>query len=59
MTAVAVIGAIFTSLGYVPNATQTVGSQAGIVWLMSFIPGVLLYVAEMFCIFMFFVSGLK
>jgi len=36
--AVAVIGAIFTALGYVPNATQTSGSQAGIVWLMSFIP---------------------
>jgi GPH family glycoside/pentoside/hexuronide:cation symporter len=36
--AVAVIGAIFTALGYVPNATQTTGSQAGIVWLMSFIP---------------------
>jgi len=36
--AVAVIGALFTALGYVPNATQTTGSQAGIVWLMSFIP---------------------
>ena len=36
--AVAVIGAIFTALGYVPNAAQTTGSQAGIVWLMSFIP---------------------
>lgn len=36
--AVAVIGAIFTALGYVPNAAQTSTSQAGIVWLMSFIP---------------------
>jgi GPH family glycoside/pentoside/hexuronide:cation symporter len=36
--AVAVIGALFTALGYVPNAAQTSGSQAGIVWLMSFIP---------------------
>lgn len=36
--AVAVIGAIFTALGYVPNAAQSAGSQAGIVWLMSFIP---------------------
>jgi GPH family glycoside/pentoside/hexuronide:cation symporter len=36
--AVAVIGALFTALGYVPNATQSSGSQAGIVWLMSFIP---------------------
>jgi GPH family glycoside/pentoside/hexuronide:cation symporter len=36
--AVAVIGALFTTLGYVPNAAQNSGSQAGIVWLMSFIP---------------------
>ena len=36
--AVSVIGAVFTSLGYVPNAAQTIGSQAGIVWLMSFVP---------------------
>ena len=36
--AVAVIGSLFTALGYVPNATQTTGSQAGIVWLMSLIP---------------------
>ena len=36
--AVSVIGAVFTSLGYVPNAAQTTGSQAGIVWLMSFVP---------------------
>ena len=36
--AVSVIGAVFTALGYVPNAAQTAGSQAGIVWLMSFVP---------------------
>ena len=36
--AVAVIGSIFTALGYVPNAAQTTGSQAGIVRLMSIIP---------------------
>ena len=36
--AVAVIGSVFTALGYVPNAAQSTGSQAGIVWLMSFIP---------------------
>lgn len=47
--AVAVIGSVFTALGYVPNAAQSTGSQAGIVWLMSFIPGVfaLLAVAVM------------
>jgi len=36
--AVAVIGGLFTRLGYVANVAQTAGSQAGIVWLMSFIP---------------------
>ena len=36
--AVAVIGSVFTALGYVPNAVQASGSRAGIVWLMSFIP---------------------
>jgi GPH family glycoside/pentoside/hexuronide:cation symporter len=36
--AVAVIASVFTKLGYVANAAQTAGSQAGIVWLMSFIP---------------------
>jgi GPH family glycoside/pentoside/hexuronide:cation symporter len=36
--AVAVIGSVFTALGYVPNAVQGSGSRAGIVWLMSFIP---------------------
>jgi GPH family glycoside/pentoside/hexuronide:cation symporter len=48
--AVAVIGWLFTKLGYVANAAQTSGSQAGIVWLMSFIPAAfaLLAVAVMF-----------
>jgi GPH family glycoside/pentoside/hexuronide:cation symporter len=48
--AVAVIGSIFTQLGYVANAVQSAGSQAGIVWLMSFIPAAfaLLAVAVMF-----------
>lgn len=48
--AVAVIGSIFTSLGYVANAAQNSGSQAGIVWLMSFIPAAfaVLAVAVMF-----------
>jgi len=48
--AVAVIGALFTALGYVPNAEQSTGSQAGIVWLMSLIPAAfaLMAVAAMF-----------
>lgn len=48
--AVAVIGWLFTRLGYVANAAQSEGSQAGIVWLMSFIPAgfALLAVAVMF-----------
>ena len=43
--AVAVIGTLFTALGYVPNATQNTGSQAGIVWLMSLIPAAFALVA--------------
>jgi GPH family glycoside/pentoside/hexuronide:cation symporter len=35
---VAVIGGLFTLLGYVPNVAQSTESQAGIVWLMSVIP---------------------
>jgi GPH family glycoside/pentoside/hexuronide:cation symporter len=48
--AVAVIGSLFTALGYVPNAAQSSGSQAGIVWLMSLIPAffAVLAVAVMF-----------
>ena len=38
--AVAVIGTLFAAFGYVPNATQTPGSTAGIVWLMSVIPAI-------------------
>jgi len=43
--AVAVIGALFTALGYVPNAAQNAGSTAGIVWLMSLIPAAFALVA--------------
>jgi GPH family glycoside/pentoside/hexuronide:cation symporter len=43
--AVGVIGSVFTALGYVPNAVQTSGSMAGIVWLMSFIPAAFAVVA--------------
>jgi GPH family glycoside/pentoside/hexuronide:cation symporter len=48
--AVAVIGTLFTALGYVPNAAQSSGSQSGIIWLMSFIPAAFaaLAVAVMF-----------
>ena len=38
--AVAVIGALFSWLGYAPNAVQSAESQAGIVWLMSVIPAI-------------------
>jgi GPH family glycoside/pentoside/hexuronide:cation symporter len=49
--AVAVIGALLTALGYVPNAAQSPGSTAAIVWLMSLIPAAfaLLAVAVMCC----------
>lgn len=43
--AVSVIGVVFTALGYVPNAAQSTGSQAGIVWLMSFVPAAFALVA--------------
>lgn len=43
--AVAVIGALFSALGYVPNAAQSNDSQAGIVWLMSVIPAVFTLIA--------------
>lgn len=48
--AVAVIGWLFTQLGYVANVAQSAGSQAGILWLMSFIPAgfAVLAVAIMF-----------
>lgn len=50
--AVAVIGALFTALGYVPNATQSAGSQEGIVWLMSFVPAVFSFMAVV-CMFFY------
>lgn len=49
--AVGVIGAIFTALGYVPNAAQSADSQAGIVWLMSVIPAVFTLLAAILMIF--------
>ncbi len=54
--AVAVIGALFTSLGYVPNAVQSTGSQEGIVWLMSFIPAVFAFLAVV-CMFFYNLDG--
>jgi GPH family glycoside/pentoside/hexuronide:cation symporter len=49
--AVAVIGALFSWLGYVPNAVQSSESQAGIVWLMSVIPAVFTLLAAVIMIF--------
>ncbi|MES2674246.1 MAG: MFS transporter [Pseudomonadota bacterium] len=48
--AAAVIGSVFTALGYVANAVQSSASQNGIVLLMSFIPAIfaLLAVGVMF-----------
>jgi glycoside/pentoside/hexuronide:cation symporter, GPH family len=43
--AAAVIGSVFTALGYVANATQTATSQNGIVLLMSFIPAFFAFLA--------------
>ncbi len=56
--AVAVIGSMFTALGYVPNATQSTGSQQGIVWLMSFIPGLFALLAVI-CMFFYNLDGKK
>lgn len=56
--AVAVIGSIFTALGYVPNATQSAGSQEGIVWLMSFIPALFALLAVV-CMFFYNLDGKK
>ncbi|HEY0063679.1 MAG TPA: MFS transporter [Telluria sp.] len=56
--AVAVIGAIFTALGYVPNVAQSAGSQEGIVWLMSFIPAVFALLAVV-CMFFYNLDGKK
>ncbi|RZJ10776.1 MAG: MFS transporter [Rubrivivax sp.] len=49
--AVAVIGALFSWLGYVPNAAQSAESQAGIVWLMSVIPAGFTLLAAVIMIF--------
>lgn len=49
--AVGVIGALFTALGYVPNAGQTADSQAGIVWLMSVIPAAFTLLAAVLMVF--------
>ncbi len=49
--AVGVIGALFTALGYVPNAAQSADSQAGIVWLMSVIPAAFTLLAAVIMVF--------
>lgn len=49
--AVAVIGALFSALGYVPNAQQSADSQAGIVWLMSVIPATFTLLAAVIMVF--------
>ncbi|HEY9107937.1 MAG TPA: MFS transporter [Roseateles sp.] len=49
--AVGVIGAIFTALGYVPNAAQSADSQTGIVWLMSVIPAAFTLMAAVLMVF--------
>lgn len=49
--AVGVIGTLFTTLGYVPNAAQSAESQAGIVWLMSVIPAAFTLLAAVLMIF--------
>jgi GPH family glycoside/pentoside/hexuronide:cation symporter len=49
--AVAVIGALFAWLGYVPNAVQSADSQSGIVWLMSVIPAAFTLLAAVIMIF--------
>jgi len=43
--AAAVMGSVFTALGYVANTAQTSRSQTGIVVLMSFIPAAFAFVA--------------
>ena len=48
---IAVIGGLFTWLGYVPNAAQSAESQAGIVWLMSVIPAAFTLIAAILMMF--------
>jgi len=43
--AAAVMGSVFTALGYVANTVQSAESQSGIVWLMSFIPAAFAFIA--------------
>ncbi|HEY5915367.1 MAG TPA: MFS transporter [Verrucomicrobiae bacterium] len=47
----AVMGWIFTSLGYVANATQTAESLKGILLLMSFIPALFAFAAVVIMVF--------
>lgn len=49
--AVAVIGVLFSKLGYVPNVAQSAESQAGIVWLMSVIPAGFTLLAAVIMVF--------
>lgn len=49
--AVAVIGTLFSTLGYVPNVAQSAESQAGIVWLMSVIPAGFTLLAAVIMVF--------
>lgn len=49
--AAVVMGWVFTSLGYVANATQTPESQTGIVLLISFIPAVFAFLAVVVMVF--------
>lgn len=49
--AVAVIGTLFSALGYVPNVAQSAESQAGIVWLMSVIPAGFTLLAAVIMVF--------
>lgn len=49
--AAAVMGWVFTSLGYVANATQTLRSQTGIVLMLSFIPAVFAFLAVAIMVF--------
>jgi len=49
--AAAVMGWVFTALGYVANATQTSESQRGILMMMSFIPALFAFVAAAVMLF--------
>ena len=49
--AAALMGSVFTALGYVANTSQTVRSQTGMVMLMSFIPAAFAFIAAAVMIF--------